>query len=368
MPDEFCEGCGIKLQTEISKQVGFIPKGSLEKGQYICQRCYRIKHYNEVIPIEVDESSFLQILNGISYTDCLVVHIIDVFDIEGTIIHGLPRFIGKNPFILVANKIDLFSKSTNHEKIKQWLSQFMKGQGLLPEKIFLASADKNFYIEEIINYINKKHKKKDVYVIGATNVGKSTFINRLINIVHEKDDVKLTTSRYPGTTLNIVKIPLNDNHFIIDTPGIIHRNRYSEYVSPKTLKEITPNALIKPIVYQLHGKQTLFFGGLARIDQLKDSKNSFVCYISNEILIHRTKLSNADQMYEKHLGGNLAPPTKEEVDTLPELKKHTFNFLGKNKIDIVISGLGWVTVDGEPTDIDVYVPKGIGVHIRKALI
>ncbi len=368
MSDEHCEGCGIKLQSEMPMQVGFIPKASLDKGQYICQRCYRIKHYNEVMPMKVDEDSFLQILNGISYTDCLVIHIIDVFDIEGTLIHGLTRFIGKNPFVLVANKIDLFSKSTNHEKIKLWLLQFMKSQGLLPEKIFLASADKNIYIEEIINYIKKKHKNKDVYVIGATNVGKSTFINKLISIVHEKDDVELTTSRYPGTTLNIVKIPLTDKHFIIDTPGIIHRNRFSEYVSPKTLKEITPRAPVKPIVYQLHGKQTLFFGGLARIDQLKDSRNSFVCYLSNDILIHRTKLSNAEQMYENHLGESLSPPTKEEAETLPELKRHTFNFLGKYKMDIVISGLGWVTIDGEPTDIDVYVPKGIGVHIRKALI
>ncbi len=368
MSDKYCEGCGIELQTELPNNIGYIPEASLEKEQFICQRCYRIKHYNEVLPIEVNGDDFLQILNGISFTDCLVVHIVDLFDIDGTLIHGLPRFIGNNPFILVANKIDLFSKNINHEKIKQWLLQHVKEQGLLPEKIFLTSTDKNICLEEIINYIDEEQKDKDVYVVGATNVGKSTFINKLISILHEINDVELTTSRYPGTTLNIVKIPLTDKHFIIDTPGIIHRNRFSEHVSPSTLKKISPRAIIKPVVYQLHGKQTLFWGGLARIDQLRDSKNSFVCYLSNDILIHRAKLSNADKMYEKHLGGYLCPPTKEEAKTFPEQTKHSFNILGKNKVDIVISGLGWVTVDGEPTNIDVYVPKGIGVHIRKALI
>jgi len=366
--EKFCEGCGIKLQTEDSKKIGYIPESSLKEEQSICQRCYRIKNYNEIMPSEIDENEFLQVLNNISLADCLVIHIADLFDFDGTLIHGIQRFIGKNPFIIAANKIDLFAKPINQARVKFWLSQHVKEQGLSPKEIFLISANKKDGLEEIIKYISEEHKNKDVYVVGATNVGKSTFINKLITILHGETRVELTTSKYPGTTLNIIKIPLTNKNYIIDTPGIIHHNRFSENVSPATLKEITPRTAIKPRVYQLKGNQTLYWGGLARIDQIGDTKNTFVCYLSNDLKIHRTKLSNAESMYEKHLGELLSPPTIDEAKTMPKQAKHSFNITGKSKVDIVISGLGWVTVDGDRTNVDVYVPKGIGVHIRKALI
>lgn len=53
--------------------------------------------------------------------------------------------------------------------------------------------------------INQVRNNEDVYVVGTTNVGKSTLINKLIEIsVGEKDVV--TTSRFPGTTLDMIDI------------------------------------------------------------------------------------------------------------------------------------------------------------------
>ena len=47
------------------------------------------------------------------------------------------------------------------------------------------------------------------YIVGTTNVGKSTLINKLIEqSVGEKDVV--TTSRFPGTTLDLIDIPLDE--------------------------------------------------------------------------------------------------------------------------------------------------------------
>ncbi|OEF99012.1 ribosome biogenesis GTPase YqeH [Vulcanibacillus modesticaldus] len=365
---KYCEGCGVELQTEFPKKIGYIPPSALDKEQHICQRCFRIKHYNEVIPIEMDEDDFLQILNNISMSDSIVIHLVDLFDIDGTFITGLHRFIGDNPFIMVANKIDLFPKSTNKIKVKQWLANYAKEHGLFPEEIFLISAEKNIGLMDVAQYIEANRKGKDVLVVGATNVGKSTFINRLIPIIHQDTEIELTTSRYPGTTLNIVRIPLSDGNYIIDTPGVIHKERLSEWVSPETLKAISPRKTIKPKVYQLIGEQSLFWGGLARIDQVRKTRNSFVCYLSNDIPIHRTRINKADEIYDKHLGELLSPPSKEEAELLPRFQKHSFKISGKGKTDVVISGLGWVTIDGEVTNVDVYVPKGIGVHVRKALI
>ena len=53
-----------------------------------------------------------------------------------------------------------------------------------------------------------------MYIVGTTNVGKSTLINKLIEAsVGEKDVV--TTSRFPGTTLDMIDIPLDETSFYV---------------------------------------------------------------------------------------------------------------------------------------------------------
>ena len=34
-------------------------------------------------------------------------------------------------------------------------------------------------------------------------------------------------------------------------------------------------------------------------------------YVSNDLQIHRTKLENADALYEKHIGAMLSPPSEK---------------------------------------------------------
>lgn len=151
-------------------------------------------------------------------------------------------------------------------------------------------------------------KGGDVYVVGTTNVGKSTFINTLIsNTSGEKDAI--TTSYFPGTTLGFIDIPLDENSSLFDTPGVIQRHQMAHYVSEQDLKVITPRREVKPKIYQLNEAQTLYFGGLARLDFESGSRTSFVCYFSNEINIHRTKLEKADDLYQNHLGELLVPQT-----------------------------------------------------------
>ena len=43
-----CMGCGVEIQTERPNDIGYAPKSALEKEFVICQRCFRLKHYNEI--------------------------------------------------------------------------------------------------------------------------------------------------------------------------------------------------------------------------------------------------------------------------------------------------------------------------------
>ncbi|MCL6587085.1 MAG: ribosome biogenesis GTPase YqeH [Anoxybacillus sp.] len=361
-----CIGCGVLIQTEDETKIGYAPPSALEKDEVICQRCFRLKHYNEIQDVSLTDDDFLKILHEIGQSEALVVKLVDIFDFNGSWLPGLHRFVGNNPILLVGNKVDLLPKSVKYPKLIQWMKQSARELGLKPVDIRLISAVKGIGMQQVMEAIEQYRDGKNVYVVGCTNVGKSTFINRIIREVTGEGNV-ITTSYFPGTTLDMIEIPLDDGAAIYDTPGIINHHQMAHFVDKKDLKTITPKREIHPKVYQLNEQQTLFFGGLARLDYVKGGRRSFVCYFANDLLIHRTKREHADELYEKQLGELLQPPKKSEADTFPPLVAHSFT-IKEAKTDIVFSGLGWVTCNEPGAQVVAYVPKGVNVLLRKSLI
>jgi ribosome biogenesis GTPase YqeH len=361
-----CSGCGVKVQTENETELGYVPKSALVKDVITCKRCFRLTHYNEVQDVSLTGDDFLKILNELGNRDALIVKIVDIFDFNGSWLSGLHRFVGNNKVLLVGNKVDLLPKGLNQNKLINWMKLSSKELGLKPVDVFLISAEKKSGILELADAIDKYRDGKDVYVVGCTNVGKSTFINSLIKEFGGDEEQLITTSHFPGTTLDMIDIPLDNGSSLFDTPGIINHHQMAHFVTKNELRTITPQKQVKPKVFQVNEGQTLFFGGLARFDYLAGGRKSLICYVSNEINIHRTKLEKADELYKNHLGDLLQPPGKDELEDFPPLVRHEFK-ITEEKTDIVFSGLGWVTVEGEGR-VAGYVPKGVTVSVRKALI
>ncbi|MBY7663676.1 ribosome biogenesis GTPase YqeH [Staphylococcus agnetis] len=360
-----CIGCGATLQSEDKDKPGYVPESSLYKEDVICRRCFRLKHYNEVQDVGMDSDDFLTLLNKLSDKKGIVVNLVDVFDLEGSFIHAIKRIVGNKKIILAANKIDLLPKQINKRRVTEWLRQSAKNYGLYADDVVLISAMKNYGIEALMTSIEKHRNGEDVYIVGTTNVGKSTLINKLIeHSVGEKDVV--TTSRIPGTTLDMIDIPIDENSDMYDTPGIIQAHQMTHLVTPKELNIIMPKKEIKQRVYQLNEGQTLFFGGLARIDYIKGGKRPLICYFSNELNIHRTKTSNADRLWHEQLGDLLSPPSDASMFQLDELKTVTHS-TNTEKQDVMISGLGFITIDKGAT-FSVRVPKSVDVTLRPSIM
>ncbi|MGM9987672.1 MAG: ribosome biogenesis GTPase YqeH [Bacillaceae bacterium] len=362
-----CIGCGVTIQTEDKAGLGYAPPSSLEKETVVCQRCFRLKNYNEIQDVALTDADFLRILNGIGESNALIVKIVDIFDFTGSWLPGIQRFVGNNDVMLIGNKIDLIPKSVKHFKLINWMKGQARDNGLKVSEVHLISAAKGHGIEEVAEAIERMRNGRDVYIVGCTNVGKSTFINRMIKRFSDVTENVITTSHFPGTTLDLIDIPLDETSSMYDTPGIINHHQMAHYVGKQSLKVITPTKEIKPMVFQLNEGQTLFFGGLARLDYVSGGRRSLTCHFSNNLKIHRTKLEKADALYENHAGELLNPPTKEELENLPELVKHEF-MIRERKTDIVFSGLGWVTVNEPGAKVVAYAPKGVGVLLRRSLI
>lgn len=365
--DLHCIGCGAQLQTIDKKMPGYTPESALKKGletgQLYCQRCFRLRHYNEIAPVNISDDDFRKLLSQISEADALVVYVVDMFDFNGSLIPGLHRFVGDNPVLLVGNKEDVFPKSLKRNRMKEWLKRQANANGIMPEDVVITSAKNAESVEKMFELIEKLRKGRDVYVVGVTNVGKSTLINSLISIRNGIKDL-ITTSRFPGTTLDRIEIPFDENSNLIDTPGIIHNDQMAHVLTAEDLKYISPQKTIKPRVFQLNDGQTLFAGALARFDH-EYSVGSVTAYFENNLMIHRTKLENADSFYEKHAGELLTPPSAENIANLPQLVAHHFN-IDQNS-DVVFEGLGWISVR-EGSKVTAWAPEGISVVIRKSLI
>ncbi len=360
-----CIGCGALMQVDDPEKSGYLPMSALKKAidsdELFCQRCFRLRHYNEIQPVELADDDFARLLHQISDTKALIVYVIDVFDVTGSEIAGLPRFVGQdNPILVVANKVDLLPKLLNKNRLKQWLQAELKAQGIKAADIFLTSATRPQNLDELLATIDDFRAGRDVFVVGVTNVGKSTLINQIIKASTGVQDL-ITTSRFPGTTLDRIEIPLADGKQLIDTPGIIKRDQIAHVLRDKDLKFALPKNEIKPRTYQLNAAQTLFIGGLARFDFEAGARAAMTAYFENNLNLHRTKLAGADAFYDKHAGQLLTPAPQI---TTP-LVKHTFNT--SEKSDIVFAGLGWISV---PAGVQVsgWAPQGVSVLIRKAMI
>ena len=70
----------------------------------IAKRCFRLRHYNEITDVQLTDDDFLKLLHEVGDSDALVVNVIDIFDFNGSVIPGLPRFVSGNDVLLVGNK------------------------------------------------------------------------------------------------------------------------------------------------------------------------------------------------------------------------------------------------------------------------
>ncbi len=197
-----CIGCGVIIQTENLDEIGYTPASALSKEEIICQRCFRLKHYNEVQDVSLTDQDFLKFLNELGKTDSLIVKMIDIFDFNGSWFPGLHRFVGNNPILLVGNKVDLLPKSTNRNKIIQWMKGQAKEFGLKPIDISLSAQQKDYKFKKHWNKLNVIVKEKTCmsWVVQMWE-SRHLLIESLKNVAGGEDVI--TTSHFPGTTLDI---------------------------------------------------------------------------------------------------------------------------------------------------------------------
>ena len=389
-----CIGCGVKIQSIDPNEKGYVPAAALVNygDEVYCKRCHDIMQHNynyseNILPVLNDEkkveeevNKYYQALEKIKNKECLALLLLDVMDIYTGFIPNLSKYLQDNPVIIVINKSDIMPKSIKMSNIYDKVKELGITNNLNVKSIFYISSLKQKNIEDlmrrVMDYFKRKyHPGKDVYLLGTTSVGKSTFINTVLKMYNVTSKDLITTSNQHQTTLDYIKIPIGTNQtnetcYLIDTPGYINLKSITTYLSFSSLKKVTPSTYLKVRSYQIKGGQTLFLGGLVRIDI--EGEVNVSCFVSNDLYIHRTKTVNALEIQNSQMFKLLTPPidldeqkrlgeyqTKEVALKCDEENMHW---------DLAIAGIGYIHFTGKEFKLSITSPKVISKVLVSNLI
>lgn len=328
-----CIGCGLKLQSTDETKEGYIRPSNVERSQ-LCERCFRIQNYNEYQVVDKTNKDFVKIFKKVDKSKDLVLLVVDLLNIGE--LERLGEYI-HNDIILVLTKRDLVPKRIYEEKLLNYFDSLHLN---IVDKIIISSKN-NYHLDELMELVFEHKKSKNVYVVGITNAGKSTLINKII-YNYSILDSKITTSILPSTTLDTIEVPISEDLIFIDTPGLLVEQSIVDKVDPETLRKIVPKTELKPTIFQVKSDQIFLVDNLIRLEVKED--NNIVFYISNNLPIMRYYKDN---------------------EKLKDLVKHELTI--SEVEDIVIEGLGFIKVM-KPATIILYTLDNVGVYTRKSFL
>ncbi|KAI5749545.1 hypothetical protein M8J76_008188 [Diaphorina citri] len=401
-----CGGCGAHLHCQDPSIPGYLPReifspcSKPDLKAIVCQRCHLMKNYNMALNVNVKPEDYEKLLQPIRRMKALVILIVDMTDFPCSIWPGILN----RPIFVVGNKIDAIPGDS-----KGWLKQAEQAlRDALPSQanvldVSFISAKTGYGIEELITKIYKIWELRgDVYLVGCTNVGKSTLFNAFLQSdlckIKASDLIsRATTSPWPGTTLNLLKFPIfkptphelqvrhigrtfgaentgdreaelsmskvdpkrlvsrdvfneKDNLFAhgkwcYDTPGTVQPDQIIHLLTTEELVATLPKSVIRPRVLHLRPGQTLFIAGLGRLDFVESTNDlsiRFAVMASNVLPLTACYMKDADEVYKSLLGTkafHVPCGSSERMELWPALEGREVILVARPEPNIVSADL-----------------------------
>ena len=329
-----CVGCGAILQDENKDFEGYV----LNTENDYCLRCFKMRNYGQYEINTKSNEEYIKILKEIGQKKDLVLYIVDLLSPPKDL-KQIRDYLVNNRVVLVLNKRDALPLSISDEK----LLDYFWNENLSYTDIVLISTSKNYNLDVLYEVILERKNSDNVYIVGNTNAGKSSLIDKLI-YNYTKSISNITISPMPSTTLNEIVTDFLDFH-LIDTPGLFDEGNILNYLSEKEIKNLTIKKEIKPITYQAKENEIFILDNLLRIEYQNGDKNSFTFFVPNNVNLKRI-----------HSKNNLL---------LTDLPSQTIDLNGNE--DLCINGLGFIKIT-KKAKLVLYTYEKVEIYKRKSLI
>ena len=439
-----CYGCGVALQASNPSQSGFVSSADRleEKARHkqydhlLCARCQELSHGKMIPGVEDfaqkvvglgDEQELLtpqqlrnELGSRIKKSRSLIVLLVDLLDFSGTMLSNSIRdLVGGNPIIAVGTKMDLLPKQAaihsqdprDQDAFFDWFEDSLLFKKLTVVSMHAVSAKTKEGIDEVVADIKKQRLGRDVYIVGAANVGKSAFTRAFVKEMSSMSSKQFDPlaigkskrlpmeSSMPGTTLSSIPLEVfQSGEKLYDTPGLHIHHRMPHILTPDENKGLHPRKrlagrVVGPPAFQRDqgASETHIcytWGGVVRIhvvdcpegtsltffgpDALELSSRPFSTVALKGMLQNEIPLENPDEGFGSDsvaMRGGMRVAKKAAINVGKR---------GGVLADIAISGIpGWVQVACDPVTspsqggggsksvrIVVEAPKGIEVFVR----
>lgn len=363
MTEKCCVGCGIKLQNQDSNLEGYTPKEIIKSNDIYCQRCFQLKHYGKYATNKMTREDYRKEVSEFIEKVDLVVPVFDIIHFEGSFDVDILDILREKDSIIVINKLDLIPTEKHPSEVANWVKGRLAEEGIAPLDIAIVSTKNGYGINGIYKKI--KHFYPDGVkgmVIGVTNVGKSSIINKLVG------KKIATVSKYPGTTLkNVLNMIPFTNIGLYDTPGLIPEGRISDFLCDDCAQKTIPSTEISRKTFKTNKDRVIMLGNLMQFRVLnnEDIKPIFTLFASKDIPFHETNIEKAEELNKNHY---FNIPCEKCRDKYNEQKREKKIVRINTGDELVFKGLGWVSVKRGPLDIEITLPKGVDLIERKAFI
>ncbi|KEP66317.1 UNVERIFIED_CONTAM: DnaJ domain-containing protein [Hammondia hammondi] len=376
----------------------------------LCRRCYRIQMYKQLDgDWEASANAQDQLLPSLSpeavvhsivktmKKDSVVLKIVDVCDLESSVVPELFQACRSKRLhvIWLINRVDCLPRTAQKREVKEWVRRMVRQiDNVHIDDCILVSSATGHGFDELERRLELllvptpggvcTVEGRRIYVVGRVNAGKSTFVTRFLKFINYKHAGTIfmkrasggvTRSALPGTTLSFLPFGLPKGFKLIDTPGIPSRHQVTSLLPfAADLYSIVPSKRLQPITYAVTEGKSLLIGALARIDLVQGSTALLTCFFSHKITLHICKTVKAADLLSRKACTFLYPPhLPAGFDKLQPLVRHSVKVHAGNSLaydDISIAGLGWISVAGSagPKELHVWVPQGVKVFRRPAML
>ena len=266
-----CFGCGADIApTSEGGEAGHLRvvptkggyweerKRELQKSKIkrwsLCARCDDLQRTegsvsSSLVPPTAALEAFRHEVGKVRRRHAVVIYTVDAANLGGTLLRTLREYVGGNPVVVAVTRCDLLPphlRNLDKDELRRSIGKRLAV--IRPADVILTALAPGRReigtpapVQQLAARLLRNRANRDVFVVGAANIGKSTLTDALVReLVAQQgghafrsaqdqlrlqsiSEMRVTRSALPGTTLQNIRVPVFADHMhaLWDTPGLI---------------------------------------------------------------------------------------------------------------------------------------------------